>query len=252
MEFKAFSKTLLLLAAAAVLASCATSGVTPRQESDAHYKMGLSRMQSGNDEAALYEFNLALEKEHNNVDALFAAGVVYYRQDNYDKAVDNFNKVISISPDNADAYNNIGLCYVRKSEFNKALEYFNKAKNFPLSTARFDAMLNIGLTYDKMGDHEKSASSLREALLINPGSVLAMGNLANQYNILGKTDDAINLYKKALDYDSDNASIYFELGTIYFKLGKNTEATAAFMKAEELAPNSDLARTAKSYLQLMK
>ena len=52
-----------LLLIAAFIAGCATDGVTGAQEATAHYKMGLNRMSSGNDEAALYEFNTAISKD---------------------------------------------------------------------------------------------------------------------------------------------------------------------------------------------
>jgi Tfp pilus assembly protein PilF len=72
------NRLFLVLAAALFLSACAT-GPTKVQESLSHYKNGLNRMESGNDESALYEFNMATAENPRNRDAHFAAGIVYYK-----------------------------------------------------------------------------------------------------------------------------------------------------------------------------
>lgn len=240
------------LCMAALLAGCATGGVTAAQESTSHYKMGLNRMQTGNDEAALYEFNKAIEESPDNVDAHFTAGIVYYRQRNYDTAIREFSKVLSLDPRYADAHNNLGLAYVQKKRYDVALKEFRAATEDPLYKTRDVALINMGLTYDITGDHEMAAQAFREALLVQPGSEAAMMNLADQYNKLKKTDESIKYYKKVLEINPGNPSAHYELGLVYFKMGNNTEALDCFKKARELAPNTSVAASSDKYIELLK
>jgi Tfp pilus assembly protein PilF len=111
------------------LAGCAANSVTPAQESISHYKMGLNRMQSGNDDSALYEFNTAIQKDSSNANAHFAAGIVYMRQKNLDAAEREFKKTLSIDSKFADAHNNLGLVYVNKKDYGAAIKEFKAATN---------------------------------------------------------------------------------------------------------------------------
>ena len=61
---------------ALILLGCSSNTVRPSQEAVSHYKMGLNRMQANNDEAALYEFNIAIDKDPSNPDAHFGAGII--------------------------------------------------------------------------------------------------------------------------------------------------------------------------------
>jgi tetratricopeptide (TPR) repeat protein len=69
---------------------------------------------------------------------------------------------------------------------------------------------------------------------------------------MGRTDDAVKYYQKALELSPNNASAYYELGIVYFKTGKNAEAMACFQKAMDLAPGTDVAASAEKYFELLK
>ncbi len=161
-----FAVSMILLAA--LSSGCAGNRITPAQEAISHYKMGLNRMQSGNYEAALYEFNRAIEKDSSNADAHFAAGVVHYKQSNLEAALKEFKKVLSLDPGYADAHNNLGLIYAQNKDYAQAIKEFKAAIGNTFYKSRDSALVNMGIAYDSMGDSEMAAQSFREALLVQP------------------------------------------------------------------------------------
>ncbi|HEY3346016.1 MAG TPA: tetratricopeptide repeat protein, partial [Nitrospirota bacterium] len=163
-----------LAAALIALSGCATSGPTSAQEAISFYRMGVNRMQSGNNEAALYEFNRALAKNPDDENANFAAGIVHYRQQNYESAIKSFRKVISINSKNADAHNNLALAYIQKKDYPAAIRELRTAIDNPLYQNRALSLINLANIYSLTGDYEKAAESFREAILVMPESTEAM------------------------------------------------------------------------------
>lgn len=237
---------------AIVFTGCATTGVSAQNESISHYKMALGRMQSGDDDAALYELNIAIQKDNSNRDAHFLAGIIYFKRQNYDQAINEYSKVTSLDPDFADAYNNTGLCYAKKKLYDKALDSFRAAADMPLNSNRINTLLNIGAVYDEMGNHEKSAEAYREVLLAMPSNASGMFNLASQYVKLGRKDDAIKYFRKLLDMYPGDAEAYLELGKIFYSQGDNQQSSVNLNKVIEIAPGSRFAESAKEFLDLMK
>ncbi len=253
MKFRVLAVFAAFAVIAAVFSACATNRITPAQESLSHFKMGLSRMQSGNNESALYEFNQAIEFNDNNKDAHFAAGVIHYRQNDLEGAAREFKKVLSIDSRYADAHNALGSIYAEKKEYEKAIKEFKTAAESTFYKSQDTALVNMGIAYDALGDQERAAQSFREALLIQPDNDLAMSNLANEYFKMNKLDEAVRYYKKVLNLYPDNVLANYQLGIVYFKMGKNQEAAESFKKSKNLAaPGSDVAVSIDKYLELLK
>lgn len=253
MKLKFFAVFAAMAAAVFVFSACATNRITPEQESISHFKMGLSRMESGNNESAMYEFNQAIRFDDNNKDAHFAAGVIHYRQNDLAGAEREFKKVLSLDPHYVDANNALGSVYAGKKEYEKAIKEFKTAAESPYYKSQDTAYVNMGIAYDAMGDQEKAAQSFREALLIQPDNNLAMLSLASEYFKMDKLDEAIKYYNKAIDLYPDNLSANYQLGIVYFKLGRNKEAAESFRKAKNLAaPGSNAAVSIDKYLELLK
>jgi len=251
MTYRALFRLAAFVAIAAFLAGCGANEQM-RKESEAHYKMGVSKMLAGNNAAALYEFTISTQKDSYNAESYFMIGVIYYEQEQYEKAVDNFKEAISINSDYPDAHNNLGLAYVKLKQYDKALKEFRKAADNPLYQTRHNAMINIGLLYDETGEHEKSADAFRESLLVMPTNVIAMMNLAKQDRILGRDDDAMEQYNTVIKYVPGYVPAHYELAVMYRDKGDIEDAKKSLEKVLELSPDSDYGKEAKSELEKMK
>jgi tetratricopeptide (TPR) repeat protein len=103
-----------------------------------------------------------------------------------------------------------------------------------------------------MGKNDLSAQAFREALLVQPESDEAMSGLAGQCVKLGRPEEAIMYYKKAIEIYPDNPGVLYQLGILYFKQGKNAEALASFQRTIQLAPGTEIAASSEKYINLLK
>ena len=71
----------------------------------------------------------------------------------------------------------------------------------------------------------------------SPHSVRAHNNLGNEYSKIGKYQEAISLYSKAIEIDSEHASSYNNLANAYSDLGQKEKSIPFYEKAIELRPS---------------
>ncbi|ABS55876.1 putative PAS/PAC sensor protein [Methanoregula boonei 6A8] len=84
----------------------------------------------------------------------------------------------------------------------------------------------------------KSLSSARMNKILEEISDLMHLEQANTLSVMGKFDEAISEYQKALKIRSSNIQAWHNMGVILEKLGRDQEALDAFNKALEINPRS--------------
>jgi len=117
--------------------------------------------------------------------------------------MNDFNIATLIKPYSPNAFNNRGTLYFIQGNYKRALMDFGTAlKNDPASK---EILKNIGLTYDKLGDHYTAISFYNKALALDSGYPDALFNRAIDYYILRKFDLSerdLNVMRK-LKYNPD-------------------------------------------------
>jgi tetratricopeptide (TPR) repeat protein len=78
---------------------------------------------------------------------------------------------------------------------------------------------------------EAAAAAYRHALLIDPGLVPALVNLANIHYARDQSIEAQALYERAIRLEPDCFEAHFNLGNIYHDLGRYEEAQACYRDA---------------------
>jgi CheY-like chemotaxis protein len=84
----------------------------------------------------------------------------------------------------------------------------------------------------------KSLSSARMNKILEEISDLMHLEQANTLSVMGKFDEAISEYQKALKIRASNIQAWHNMGVILEKLGRNEESLDAFNKALEINPRS--------------
>lgn len=107
-------------------------------------------------------------------------------------------------------------------------------------TQKAEAAPQVGAApVEQVKAEEKAAAETAVALTAPEGSA---GRAHNEEGVThageGHWDVAEGHFRKALEADSTLAEAHFNLGLALSKIGKHEEATAAFKKAAELAPDN--------------
>jgi tetratricopeptide (TPR) repeat protein len=106
-------------------------------------KMGLIFMHKGMLDEAVAEFEHAIEKSPNLVDAYNSLGIALIQKGDYARAIDILEKGCALEPNYADAHNNLGTAYSKSRRYEKAFaEYQTAVKINPNYT---EVTFNIGI-----------------------------------------------------------------------------------------------------------
>jgi tetratricopeptide (TPR) repeat protein len=95
----------------------------------------------------------------------------------------------------------------------------------------------IGAANSALGRQEQAVASYKKALQIKPDFAEAHNNLGAALNDLGKPEDAISSLTKALRIKPDFAVAHNNLGNTLKNLGKPEEALASFSRALQIKPD---------------
>jgi tetratricopeptide (TPR) repeat protein len=137
----------------------------------------------------------------------------------YQKAIDLYKKAYDEDSNLVDAVYNIGLVYEMMGNEQKAIEWYQKAGAYRVA----NGWVNIGLIYKRKGELQQAAQFFRKATQISRVHSQANLNLAVLYldypNQFQSTSEqsARKFVRKALQEDNSNADAYEVLAQLYYK-----------------------------------
>jgi len=155
------------------------------------------------------------------------------------------------NPDSFLANNNIGVILVRKGQLEAAIAHFQKTlQSRPDDPEAHD---NLGIALAKvhgdyanklvgMGRDDEAIVQFRKALEICPAFADARHDLAVILLQKGQVDEAIAQFREILGNYPDDAMASFDLGNAYFQKGQMDEAVASFQRALKIKPDDVSAR----------
>ena len=96
---------------------------------------------------------------------------------------------------------------------------------------------NLGIVLANMGRADEAMVHYQKALEIKPNHADAYYNLGHLLAKMGRTDEALAHYQKALELDPNHTKAHINLGGLLADAGRADEALAHYSKASEIAPN---------------
>jgi adenylate cyclase len=143
---------------------------------------------------------------------------------------------LSHDANNPEAYASIGAIYRDTGKYDAAIDYLQKG----LSIEKHSLHLTVILAgvYD-LGNKKKTAEKiLKEAMHKYPKNWLVHYTYGGFLTKNGHHEEAIQMYKKALQFDSSSFFALNNIGINYFYLSNFNEAAIYFEKTAKLQPRS--------------
>lgn len=189
-------------------------------------------------EKAICDLNRALEIGSLNAEIYLFWGIIYTNKGEYEKAFYNYYKALQIEPRHAEVYINRGNAYNKWGKYEKAITDFDKA--IGIDPAYVEAFLNKAIAYENMGK-KKEAIKIYESLIEcankrkdikgpfysqvayirmkileghsfkrTPLDVRACYNMAIALESSGNKEEAINAYRRIIEYAPPEYAPYIE------------------------------------------
>ncbi|MFC1514950.1 tetratricopeptide repeat protein [Candidatus Omnitrophota bacterium] len=123
----------------------------------------------------------------------------------------------------------------RNFDWKDSLTFWLKADERSPNSSRVQN--NLGKAYSDIGRDQEAISSYKKAIAIDPTFSIAYSNLGNEYYKTGKKEEAIDAYLLAIAIDPRYARVYNNLGVIYTGIGEKEEAIASYLLAIAIDPD---------------
>ncbi|MBI2470488.1 MAG: tetratricopeptide repeat protein [Planctomycetes bacterium] len=191
-------------------------------------------------------------RAHNNL------GVLFKKMGFVDAAMKEYNTAIQIRPDYSEAHGNLanvymdkGLSILDKRVLSKTHDNLAKAyadeghlknaiaeykKSIQISPFNETAHFNLGVTYGKMGLTNDAEIEYKNVIQLNDNNPHAHNNLGNIYEDRDLLDKAMTEYKLSVSIDPESAITHNNMGNVYFKKGALDEAIMEYKLATKYAP----------------
>ena len=190
---------------------------------------------------ALAQYQSLLQREPNDVEALFHAGYISFKLDQLDQAADYFRKLIAVDPKHAGGAADLAALEARYNEI-----HIQRNEKTPGITLRevvqanpnsVEANVNLGAQLLIEGVYPEALTVLEHAVTLRPNSAAAQYDLGLAQLKEKKYEEAIGSLKKALELKPEWGDAYNNLGLAYAGLNRWKDAAAADAEAVRLVKN---------------
>lgn len=198
-----------------------------KQNAEALIKAGFSRHQQERLEEAEELYREALKLDTKNAEAYNLMGVLKLQKNDPKLAIDYIRKAISIEPAEY-FYETLFQAYLRNKDYEAVIVNEDLIKtNFPNS---FSLLFDLAVAFKNLKNHKEALKYYEKALRINPTSYEGWSNVANIYNIEGRTSDAVSAMEVCYSLrPKDDDTAYF-LSIDYMRTKNYEKAFPLFEK----------------------
>ncbi len=163
------------------------------------------------------------------------AGMANERTGNYPGAVRAYERGLAVEPENVELLNSLGFALFQQGKSQEAVVALEKA--LAVDPKHWKAHNNLALAAIDLGELEVAEAHYRESLAIKPQPAI-YNDLGFVLERQGLTEEAVELYRKAIKLDPESASAHYNLGSSLARSGKFAEAERHLRAALEKSPNT--------------
>jgi tetratricopeptide (TPR) repeat protein len=164
-------------------------------------------------------------------------------------ALEQFRIVRKMRPHHMESAMNIGIIAERRGDLDVARQYYQAAIDMcrhdpahrPVCAEPF---MHLGVLYTKLGRVDDAVAAYEKAIEWNPRHAPAMTNLGVIYANRKDLDKAIELYTHSLEIDPDSVSTRTNLANALLAQGNLPEAAAQWEEVQRIDPNNANIRNA--------
>ena len=170
---------------------------------------------------------------------LISKAVELYEEEDYMEAIKLFDKVSVNDTNYSVAQYEKALAYYRMEEYADVISVTEDLLSLDLYYAKKDYFYSlIGSSFDELGDLDKSIEVFNLGINKYPKSYLLRYNRAIVYSKMNKHKEAIEDYKKTIQFYAGHKSSHYQLALYALNEGRYTEAMLGFTTYLLLDPTS--------------
>jgi len=201
-----------------------------------HTLAGRVHLERGQLERAYHRFAAANELDDQLPDAYYYMGIVLERWQRYEQALTAYERAFELEADNVSYLMSVAEMHVALDDLVTACELLeSKVVYFDQNAG---IRVGVGHIYAMMGDFDKAARYLRQALLLQPDDWQVQEDLALVYVAAEQHDKAIPMLERLCAEPSlrQRTDLQQALASSYLKSGRVDRAREAYLRLTRLEP----------------
>ena len=214
---------------------------------NAHLNLGKALFESGRREEGLAAIRTELKLRPDFFKAHYSAGLMFMHLGRLDESEKHLRRALELNPNNRDVQYSAGLTLSMLERPGEAEHHYRRA--LQIDPHHFLAHAGLGGALLHLGRLDESERHLRRALELNPRYPAAILNLAALQLRQKGYEEALALYRSAVEIASDNAEAWSGMGAALYFLGRADEALQSLDRALALDPTLELARNNREAIQ---
>lgn len=180
-------------------------------------------------------YELVLQKDPFNIQALDLLGVISLESKEYIGAIELMKRILEINPRSSFALNNIGVAYLHLKDYANAINFFNKV--IEIDPDYVEALLNLGTCYQQTNNLDAAIKYFDLSILKNPSFYESYFNKANALVQIKEYFLSLDFFEKTLKLNPNHIDAIINKGISFQELGRFEEAKNCFETAYNLKPN---------------
>jgi tetratricopeptide (TPR) repeat protein len=221
-------------------------GDDPDPDPDARMELALMYLTAGRDDDALSQVNQVLLERAGRTDALRMMAIINFRQNNLDAAWDDFEDLLASGDYTADALYYLARIADFRGESDRAIRLYSQVvagSNAVASQRRASALMafekdDTDAALEGLDEFANSRPRYAIDMLISKAQLLAS---------LGRNDEALDTFGKAVEYRPDDESIALGRAELLLRMGRLDDAVLAYRDAAKRWPDSAMTLNALGY-----
>jgi serine/threonine protein kinase/Flp pilus assembly protein TadD len=186
---------------------------------------------TGRYEQAIKKLQEAMALDPMNPDTYRELGKAYQAAGQLGNAESTFRKAIAVQPKLWSSHNELGKFYFRQGRYQEAEAEYRKVLD--ISADNTYAQNNLAAMFYQQERYEEAAAMFEKLAATKPGT--AFSNLGTVYFMMGRYSDAARAMERAIQLDDRSSKLWYNLAAAYqWAPGEREKAHAAFLRAAEL------------------
>jgi tetratricopeptide (TPR) repeat protein len=177
-------------------------------------------------------------------------GVALHDQGDFDGAIAKYRQVLNANQDEVFALHELGFTYFTKKDYQNALDTARRGARYRSPLLASFHML-MGNVLDEMGDRDQAIAVYRAAIEQSPDIALLHFNLALSLTRSNNLTEAKSALEDSVTLNPQHASSHCLLGNVYAETGYRVPAVLALSRCLMLEPASERARKALDHLETL-
>jgi len=201
----------------------------------------------------------AVKVTDNNFIALSGYGEALCRAGKYDEGLEYLRKSVFIRPNYDTALYNMGLSYAQQGKYDQAIKYYNKVLQIKPDYAEAQQKIREALSEKDKTDKalqyfdeaklledrqqkEQAIELYKKAVELKPNFIVAHGRLGLAMASVGRIDEAVEQFRIVLKDRPQDIEMHCNIGLLLARQDKAEEAAEHYRQALRIDPNCTKAK----------